>query len=208
MTRRCGRQDLAPLGPHPGSVGRPRSDAAIDAARRTAPHVRRDPARTPDLVVLTDSPVVDPATADTLLGQGIPHLPSPLLETTATVGPLVTPGEGPCLRCLDLHRCDRDPGLAGRGCPAQPRRRDGSRTRLRSATDACDVVLATCAASLAALMALAWLGAPARAARTSGDGIDGRARDGVRPPAPRPAARDRATYSPHPRCGCSWGGRQ
>ena len=24
-------------------------------------------------------------------------------------GPLVTPGRGPCLRCLDLHRCDRDP---------------------------------------------------------------------------------------------------
>ena len=28
------------------------------------------------------------------------------------------PGRGPCLRCLDLHRCDRDPGVAGAAGPA------------------------------------------------------------------------------------------
>ena len=201
-------QDLAPLGPHAGSVGRPRSDAAVDAARRTAPNLRRDTARSPDLVVLTAAPVVDPSTADTLLGLGIPHLPVTLLETTATVGPLVTSSGGPCLRCLDLHRCDRDPdwpvvaaqlitgGAGGRGG-----------TGGRTSTEACDVVLATCAASLAALMVLGWLGAWTAEPDGLEDDVD--VEPGttyvLRLPGGRPRAR---TYGPHPRCGCTWGGRQ
>jgi ThiF family len=201
-------EDLAPLGPHAGSVGRPRSDAAVDAARRTAPNLRRDTARSPDLVVLTGAPVVDPMTADTLLGLGIPHLPVILLETTATVGPLVTSSGGPCLRCLDLHRCDRDPDwpvvAAQLSAGGATGRRGGAG---HTSADACDVVLATCAASLAALMVLGWLGA-----RTTEQGdledeqdVEPGTTYVLRLPGGRPRAR---TYAPHPRCGCSWGGRQ
>lgn len=197
-------EDVAPLGPHPGSVGRPRSDAAVEAALRTAPQLSRDADRPPDLVVLTDRPVVDPSAADALLGLGIPHLAVTMVETTATVGPLVTPAGGPCLRCLDLHRCDRDPDwplVAAQLSPA-----DGGR-RLRSTVDACDVVLATCAASLAALMVLAWIGAPAETPEAADEALTVEPGTAyvLRLPAGRPRPR---TYSRHPRCGCSWGGPQ
>ena len=201
-------EDLAPLGPEPGSVGRPRSDAAVDAARRTAPSLARDTARAPDMVVLTGTPVTEPATADSLLGQGIAHLPVTLLETTATVGPLVAPGRGPCLRCVDLHRCDRDPDwplVAAQLSPARGGLRRGGGPG--AAREACDVVLATCAAALAALMVLAWVDGcdPAE----EGPDHPGRVEPGtayvLRLPGGRPRAR---TYATHPRCGCSWGGRQ
>lgn len=39
---------------------------------------------------------------------GVPHLPV-LLGEQVVLGPVVTPPEGPCLGCLDLHRTDRDP---------------------------------------------------------------------------------------------------
>jgi bacteriocin biosynthesis cyclodehydratase domain-containing protein len=40
----------------------------------------------------------------------VAHLPVVLHGTSAEVGPLVQPGTGPCLRCLDLTRTDHDPG--------------------------------------------------------------------------------------------------
>jgi bacteriocin biosynthesis cyclodehydratase domain-containing protein len=39
----------------------------------------------------------------------VAHLPVVSQGHRVLIGPLVTPGRGPCLRCLDLHRCDRDP---------------------------------------------------------------------------------------------------
>jgi hypothetical protein len=143
-----------------------------------------------------------------LLGKGIPHLPVTVLETTATVGPLVTPAAGPCLRCLDLHRCDRDPDwpvVAAQLSTAGGSMRRGSGGR--AFVEACDVVLATCAASLAALMALAWLGSRGAGQELLDDDLDVEPGTAyvLRLPGGRPRAR---TYRPHPRCGCSWGGRQ
>lgn len=42
----------------------------------------------------------------------VPHLPVVLGAGRAVIGPLVRPGRGPCLRCLDHHRATRDPGWA------------------------------------------------------------------------------------------------
>lgn len=39
---------------------------------------------------------------------GVPHLPVVLRDEEVVIGPLVQPGRSPCLRCLDLHRRDRD----------------------------------------------------------------------------------------------------
>lgn len=39
---------------------------------------------------------------------GTPHLPVVLRDEEVVIGPLVQPGRSPCLRCLDLHRSDRD----------------------------------------------------------------------------------------------------
>src|SRR5690606_41330535 len=41
--------------------------------------------------------------------DALPHLPVLVRELDVVVGPLVRPGQGPCLRCLDLHRTDDDP---------------------------------------------------------------------------------------------------
>lgn len=72
-----------------------------------------DPAiHTPDLVIL---PAVDAVTAFAgrpWHGRGVPQLPVVVSSGRLSVGPLVRPGAGPCLTCLDLHRGARDAGWA------------------------------------------------------------------------------------------------
>jgi bacteriocin biosynthesis cyclodehydratase domain-containing protein len=64
----------------------------------------------PDLVVLTATGALDAESARPWMRRPTPHLPVVLHGTRAEVGPLVLPGAGPCLRCLDLARSDHDPG--------------------------------------------------------------------------------------------------
>jgi bacteriocin biosynthesis cyclodehydratase domain-containing protein len=64
----------------------------------------------PDLVVLTGSGALDADGALPWMRRRTAHLPVVLSGTRAEVGPLVLPGAGPCLRCLDLARSDHDPG--------------------------------------------------------------------------------------------------
>lgn len=52
--------------------------------------------------------VADSRRSLALLRSDRAHLPVVLTPTSATVGPLVLPGDGPCLVCLDLTRRDRD----------------------------------------------------------------------------------------------------
>lgn len=66
----------------------------------------------PDLVIL---PAIDAVTA--LAGRpwqarGVPQLPIVVSGDLLSVGPLVRPGTGPCLDCLDRHRGARDPEWA------------------------------------------------------------------------------------------------
>lgn len=72
-----------------------------------------DPAiHAPDLVIL---PAVDAVTAlagRPWHGRGVPQLPVVISGGRLNVGPLIRPGAGPCLTCLDLHRGARDPGWA------------------------------------------------------------------------------------------------
>ena len=95
----------------PTDVGRRRGTAAreaiarVDAAVRTTPF-RRD--RGPDLLVLADSLVHEPASVATLNEAGVPHLGLRMRDGIGIVGPLVVPGHTSCLRCADLHRSDRD----------------------------------------------------------------------------------------------------
>jgi bacteriocin biosynthesis cyclodehydratase domain-containing protein len=63
----------------------------------------------PDCVVLVEAAAADSARADDLLRRDMPHLSVVVREGDVVVGPLVRPGDGPCLRCLDLHRAERDP---------------------------------------------------------------------------------------------------
>jgi hypothetical protein len=91
-----------------GGVGR--VDAGAVAAEALDLDLRHDPgARVPQLVVLVATGALASETGAPWLRRGVAHLPVVVQGHRVHVGPLVVPGRGPCLRCLDLHRCDRDP---------------------------------------------------------------------------------------------------
>jgi hypothetical protein len=62
----------------------------------------------PDLVVLTAMGAISPGAGEPWLRRGVPHLPLVVQGHRVQIGPLITGDDGPCLSCLDLHRCDRD----------------------------------------------------------------------------------------------------
>ena len=178
--------DVAPAGVAAADVDRSRTAAAAEAVRRAAPEVRSAPpapGRRPDLVVLASTEPVDTMLRTALAGGRVAHLVAGVRETTAVVGPLVLPGRTGCLHCGDLHRADRDPAW-----PVVAAQLIGIRRRRE---EPCDVVLATVAASLAALQCLAHLdGRPTAATGASLELslTDWRLR--------------RRSWPAHPRCDC------
>lgn len=90
-------------------VGRPRGDAARERLGELAPSTRTGPARRPDVVVLAPASQLEDADAAAVRHDPVPHLLAEVRDTVGVVGPLVLPGRGPCLRCLDLTRTDLDP---------------------------------------------------------------------------------------------------
>jgi hypothetical protein len=99
-------------------------------------------------------------------------------EGVVTLGPLVPPRQGPCLRCLDLHRTDRD--------PAWPR----IQSQLPEEAGACASATAYASAAYAVAEALAVLdGAPPLLLGQSVD-IHG------------PHELRRRRWERHPGCGC------
>lgn len=101
-------------------VGRQRTAALADLARRLDPEVRltrlRPGTATTDLVLLTDAVVPAPEVVTDLVAGGVPHLVARVRDGIGIVGPLVVPGRTSCLRCADLHRTGRDacwPRIAG-----------------------------------------------------------------------------------------------
>lgn len=156
--------------------------APTDSIDEAGPHAARS---RPDLVVLVEQVVADAAAADLLLAADVPHLSVVVGEAGATVGPLVLPGRGPCLRCLELHRADRDPGWP------QLLAQLLSTHRGPSAEET------TCASLTAALTCLQVLGQL----------------DGLRAPAALAATLEielpeglvsRRDWPAHPACGCHW----
>lgn len=103
--------DVHPGGYRPQDVGRRREAAGPEVLRRAVPSVRTGTtgSAAPDLVVAVRSDGVDASRYDVLLRDDVPHLVVLLRERDAVVGPLVRPGRSCCLRCVDLHRRDRDP---------------------------------------------------------------------------------------------------
>lgn len=92
----------------PGDLGKTRAAASAEAVRRAAPDVSVAARRQPDLVVLCDVVVPEPAMVAELLETRVPHLIGYAHEGTAMVGPLVWPGRSSCLRCAELHRAEVD----------------------------------------------------------------------------------------------------
>lgn len=89
-----------------GGVGR--VDSGEDAVGSADLGLRRRTGPRPDLVVIVADGTVAHPRAQSWRAHDVPHLPVVVDGPTLHVGPLVA-GPGPCLRCLDLHRTDRDP---------------------------------------------------------------------------------------------------
>ncbi|WP_159808362.1 ThiF family adenylyltransferase [Cellulomonas citrea] len=176
--------DVGPGGYRWSDVGAARQDVAARLLRDVAPHLRSSPAQDdPEVIVVVEGEVADPVRATTLLAYGLPHLSVLVREAEVQVGPLVVPGDGPCLRCLDLHRTDADPAWPAllHRLAAAPANRPG---------ELHVPVLAGVAAHLAAAMVLGLLdGEPRRPGLT------------WQVPLPDAVPRERV-WAPHPRCGC------
>ena len=92
----------------PGDLGRNRARASTDAVRRAAPDVSVDAGRQPDLVVLCDVVVPEPAVVAELLETRVPHLVGYAHEGTAMVSAGVARTHSSCLQCAELHRAESD----------------------------------------------------------------------------------------------------
>jgi hypothetical protein len=112
MDGRVRLHQTMPGGLAPGDEGRGWREAVAATVRRAAPESPGLPAArgsAPDLVVLATSRPIDDDTRDRLHRDATPHLVLGVDAVRGIVGPLVVPGLTSCLRCLDLHRGDRDP---------------------------------------------------------------------------------------------------
>jgi hypothetical protein len=170
-------------------VGRGRLAGAAGAAlRRTGIEVQHGdglpaPAASGTLVLLVGEDSVSAPAAAKLLGAGVAHLAAVAGADRATVGPLVVPGRSACLRCLELHRTDRDPGwptVAAQLAAPTSARGESSLTEL--------------AANLVALQVSCWVD-QRRTPASLGATLTVTLPDGLS---------TRRAWSVHPRCGCSW----
>lgn len=80
-----------------------------DLRRRNSSSVAAASEHDPDLVVLVAADALTDGQVEPWRRGGIPLLPVVTNGATVEVGPLLLGHVGPCARCLDLHRADRDP---------------------------------------------------------------------------------------------------
>jgi bacteriocin biosynthesis cyclodehydratase domain-containing protein len=178
--------DLTPSGVRTIGVHHRRGDAAnaLVGAVRTADVVRSKGTGARSLAVLTPAAAALPPEWLVRV-RSRAHLVVMVRETSAVIGPLVLPGISPCLRCVELARADRDPVW-----PVLAAQLVGD----ARAVEPCDVTLATAAAALAAMHALAWIDDPLAVSPLIGGIVEIALADlSVR----------RRTVAAHPDCGCS-----
>ena len=102
--------DVLPSGAQQQDVGGSWAQVMAGVAARVgAPCPSHGRSPEPDLVVLVGEHVLDARVGDDLVRRDIDHLGVVVDTARVVVGPLVLPGRSPCIRCLDLHRRDRDP---------------------------------------------------------------------------------------------------
>ncbi|HKE63261.1 MAG TPA: hypothetical protein VKB59_01270 [Micromonosporaceae bacterium] len=111
LTGRVGVHDDTVGGLTPADTDRPRGTAASEAVLRAAPFTDTRALRVggASFVVQIGQGVPAELAAFAYARKSLAHLLIEERDDTVLVGPLVPPGGSPCLRCLDLHRRDRDP---------------------------------------------------------------------------------------------------
>ena len=63
----------------------------------------------PDLAVMITHYVLDPVLRGHWLRADVPHLAITFGDAEVHIGPMIEPGAGPCLYCLELRHADADP---------------------------------------------------------------------------------------------------
>jgi bacteriocin biosynthesis cyclodehydratase domain-containing protein len=137
-----------------------------------------------DLAVLASHYVLPPEVHGLWLRRDVPHLPVVLSDTAIAIGPMVEPGTGPCLLCVELHRRD-----ANAAWPAIATQLLGRRSCAGSPALVLEAAAAVCRSVLDRIAA----GARAAAASTRIDAATGE--------------RTSQLWQPHPECGCRGIGR-
>ena len=99
-----------------------------------------------DLAIAVGHFVLAPELHGVWLRRDIPHLPVVLSDTSSTVGPIVEPGVGPCLYCLQRYRTDADPAW-----PALSAQLWGRRSTIESTLVAGEIASTASRAALARL---------------------------------------------------------
>ena len=111
----------------PDAADEPPPATCVDGSGRTAQLIRTligtlglpltaaDEPR-PALAVVVGHYALEPERHGRWLRRDIPHLPVIFSDTEVRIGPLVEPGVGPCLYCLELARMDADPSWAAVAC--------------------------------------------------------------------------------------------
>ena len=167
-----------------------RTGLSVPEAAHPAPRSTRPP---PASTVVALVGVGEPSReqVDAHLRGEVPHLLLSLVEGRAVVGPFVVPGLTPCLRCTDAVLTDADaswPLLVEQYARAvRTERQDG-------VPEPVDAALAS--------LALAWA---ARDLATFAEGGTPTTLATTIELAPRLETVETRHWSPHPRCGCSWG---
>ncbi len=89
-----------------GAVARLMADAGVHVVAAATPDALRG--ATPQLAIVVAHFVFHPDMHSEWLRRDVPHLPVVFSDAGVTIGPIVEPGTGPCLLCLELHRRDED----------------------------------------------------------------------------------------------------
>ncbi|WP_310962402.1 TOMM precursor leader peptide-binding protein [Nocardioides terrisoli] len=95
-----------------GDLGAAASDLDPGALLDAAGLARHDPSAADpgDAALVLSRGELDRDLLDPLLRSRTTHIAVRLVDGAAVLGPLVVPGVTACLRCLDEHRADEDPG--------------------------------------------------------------------------------------------------
>jgi len=88
------------------------------------------PPREPALAVIIGDYVLDPRRHARWVRRDIPHLPVIFSDTEVRIGPLVEPGFGACLRCVELAHVDHDAAWPALACQLVSRRSLTETTRI------------------------------------------------------------------------------
>ena len=132
----------------------------------------------PHFAVAVAHHVLPPELHGHWLRRDVPHLPVVITDSATVIGPLIRPGDGPCLHCLELHHRDADPAW-----PAIAAQLLGRTSHAESATTASE------AAAVVGRIVLGWgHGAEVGVASIRIDAATGQ--------------RTEHTWRAHPECGC------